>query len=381
MHETTDTIAVFLLGNQQPGVAARHAQRQRGLHVLGDIDGDDRRRRRHHLAGLLLVEVKDAREHAGLALVDLAALVRLCDQALELVRGAAAAVLAHVHAQEPQDAICNGRQSDDERMEKRAERLQRPGDSPGDGLGSIDGIELGHHLPRDQLRGGDDREGDDHSHRDRHAMANRVAEGALEDRRERGLAESSNANRGHRHADLYGGDVLVDIVQLCQRERSALRPFLAQQFQTRLARAHERVLGDHEEGVDGDQKRREDELQAVHALPTIPDTHQQPMSPGQRYATATYMAPRRRATSGKIFFVVVHRSGRPAKGSKGDGRKRAPAGWRELPAEYSRLAGGHLYTRPSIWAASWKSASVRPPWECVESVRRTLFQPCTRMSG
>src|SRR4029077_19028927 len=32
-------------------------------------------------------------------------------------------------------------------------------------------------------------------------------------------------------------------------------------------------------------------------------------------------------------------------------------------------------TTASIWPARAKSASVRPPCECVESVRRTLFQP------
>ena len=40
-----------------------------------------------------------------------------------------------------------------------------------------------------------------------------------------------------------------------------------------------------------------------------------------------------------------------------------------------------LRPQPSISRASAKSASVSPPCECVESVRRTLFQPCTRMSG
>ena len=33
------------------------------------------------------------------------------------------------------------------------------------------------------------------------------------------------------------------------------------------ARAHERVLGDHEERVDRDQDGRQDELQAVHGRP------------------------------------------------------------------------------------------------------------------
>src|ERR1700720_2661594 len=46
----------------------------------------------------------------------------------------------------------------------------------------------------------------------------------------------------------------------------------------------------------------------------------------------------------------------------------------------SRLAF-RAQRRPSIRWARRKSASGRPPCECVESVRRTCFQPCTRMSG
>jgi len=49
------------------------------------IDGDDRRDWGHHLAGLLLVQVEDARQHPRLARVDLPAGVGLGDQALELV--------------------------------------------------------------------------------------------------------------------------------------------------------------------------------------------------------------------------------------------------------------------------------------------------------
>ena len=79
-------------------------QPQRGLDVPGHVDGDDGGDRGHHLAGLLLVEVKDAGEHPGLPGVEVPAGVRLGDQALELVGGAAAGFAAHVDAEEPEHA-------------------------------------------------------------------------------------------------------------------------------------------------------------------------------------------------------------------------------------------------------------------------------------
>ena len=110
--------------------------------------------------------------------------------------------------------------------------------------------------------------------------------------------------------------------------------FLAHQLKARPPRAHERVLGDHEEGVDRDQHGREDELGRS-------------LAPGGRYF-------------GKFFVVVIVATATVARGGRMHGRR----------------ASGVVDL-----AASSKSASVRPPSEWVERVRRTLFQPCTRMSG
>ena len=142
---------------------------------------------------------------------------------------------------------------------------QRAGDAAGDRLGVVDRVELGHHLSRDQLGGGDQDERHHHRDQHRHPMAGRVAEGALENVGERRLGERADRDRGHRHADLNGGDVFVDAVELAQRERRPARAFVAHDLQARPARAHERVLGGDEEGVDRDQYGREYELQPVHA--------------------------------------------------------------------------------------------------------------------
>ncbi len=86
MHEPAHAVPVFLLGHHQPRVAAGDAQPQRPLHVLGDVDRHHGGDRRHHLTGLLFVQVEDAREHPRLARVDVPARVGLGDQLLELLR-------------------------------------------------------------------------------------------------------------------------------------------------------------------------------------------------------------------------------------------------------------------------------------------------------
>ena len=83
------TRRVWPLETQQP---------QRRFDVLRDVERDDRRDRRHHLARLLLVQVEDAAEHARLAGVDVPAGVGLGDQALELVGRAPFALPVHVDA-------------------------------------------------------------------------------------------------------------------------------------------------------------------------------------------------------------------------------------------------------------------------------------------
>ncbi len=155
MHEPAHAIAILALDHHESRVAAGDAQLQRGLNILGDVDGDDRRDRGHHLAGLLLVQVEDAGEHPRLAGIELAAGIGLGDQPLELVGRATFPLCAHLDAEQAQDATRDDGQADDHRMEQDAERLQRAGDPAGDRLGAVDRVQLGHHLSRDQLRGGD----------------------------------------------------------------------------------------------------------------------------------------------------------------------------------------------------------------------------------
>ena len=95
-------------------------------------------------------------------------------------------------------------------------------------------------------------------------MAGRAPERALEDVRERGLASAPIPIEVMRDADLDGRDVLVDAVQLLESQRGAPRAFVAHELEARAPGANERVLGDHEERVDRDQERGEDQLQPVH---------------------------------------------------------------------------------------------------------------------
>ena len=80
-----------------------------------------------------------------------------------------------------------------------------------------------------------------------------AAEDRLQQLRQRGLAEEADADRGERDPDLAGGDELVDVVELLERQRGAADAFVAQLLEPLAARADDRELGRDEEAVDRDQ--------------------------------------------------------------------------------------------------------------------------------
>ena len=234
--------------------------------VSDKVDGDHGRDRGHDLARLLLVEVKDAREHAGFADVDLAARGGLGDQALELVRRPALGLGVGVGTEHSQDRFGRRVQHEDERAEQNAEELHRPGDPPGQALRVLDRVELGDDLADDAQGDRDQQVGDHHRHRNRGGVPDRAPQDRLEHVRDRGLAERADADRGHRDPDLTGRDVIADVVYLSERQASTTRPLLGQRLQPRPARTDQRILRDHEEGIDQDQQPGEDDEKGLHRL-------------------------------------------------------------------------------------------------------------------
>ena len=136
-------VVVLVLRDHQARVAGGHAAAQGGLHVLRQVDGHDGGRRRHHLARLLLVQVEDAGEHAGLARVELAAGQRLLDEHLELLgRLALLQPARRLHAHHAEDRVGRAVEDDDERVEDAGEEVQRPRHEPRRALGGLDRPDL-----------------------------------------------------------------------------------------------------------------------------------------------------------------------------------------------------------------------------------------------
>ena len=283
------------------------AQLQRGLHVLGDVDRHDRRDRGHHLTGLLLVQVKDAREHACLPRVEVPAGMGLGDQALELIRRAAARCSRFMSTPSSlRIRVGNRRQAEDDRAEQDAERPAAAGRCGG----------------RPTRRG-----------RSRRTLApSRRRSAARRSRsRRRSPRRSRRPRRGRvlppralpaaraRASGVASAPIPIEVIvtPICTAEMYSLmrsscssasagaaQRLLAHQLQTRAAGAHERILGDHEERVDRDQHGREDQLQ-----PT-------PDRSGRR--------PRRdrpRCYSGRLVFA--HRWPAPSQTVAGAARRRS----------------------------------------------------------
>ena len=106
-----------ILDNDQPRVAGGDGSTQRVSDRLGDVDGHDRRNRRHHLARLLLVQVEDAGQHLGLADVELTASLRLGDEPLELLGRAVRGLGVGIDAEPAQHPLRGGVEREDERPE------------------------------------------------------------------------------------------------------------------------------------------------------------------------------------------------------------------------------------------------------------------------
>ena len=142
-----------------------------------------------------------------------------------------------------------------------------------------------------------------------------------------------------------------------EREPRALAPSSRICLEHRAARAHERVLGDHEERVDRDQHGREDDSQSVHAATSTravlrPAPRE---APEIRRLVGPVRAELLRGSSSSSFILCRH-----AKGSKAPRRKREEsfARWTSGRGALNRQHGP---TGSSMLPASAKSAAVSPP--------------------
>ena len=131
---------------------------------LGDVDRDDRRDRRHHLARLLLVKMEDAGQHLRLADVELAARLGLGDQPLELLGRAVRGLGVGIDAEPAQHPLRGGVEREDERPEDDDEGPHGRRDPPGEALGVLNRVELGDDLADGALEERDQHVGDHHAH-------------------------------------------------------------------------------------------------------------------------------------------------------------------------------------------------------------------------
>jgi hypothetical protein len=121
------------------------------------------------------------------------------------------------------------------------------------GLKMNDRVDLRHLLAEGDVQRGRDQVGEAERDRQRCVVRDRRAEHVLEQARDRRLAEETDAQRGHRDAELARGQVFVDPVDLLEHERGAAAAIVAELLDASLRGAHQRELRGHEESVQGNQ--------------------------------------------------------------------------------------------------------------------------------
>ena len=224
-------------------------------------------------------------------------------------------------------------QRPDQRAERDAEPLQRPGDAQRRALGMDDRVDLRHLLAEGDVeavvRGR--RWSRDRQRATPCRSSRRTRPRAA---RDRGLAQEADAQRGHRDPELAGRQVLVDPVDLLRASAAPRTPSSLHLLEPWLAGAHEART-----------RRPRRSRWRPPAQPLPPGT--KALSLGSARARDRGPAP---ATSRKL--VVAH------------------------SAKRARVAGG--YATPSILPANTKSFSVSPPSEWVLIVTVTLFHEISR---
>ena len=75
-------------------------------------------------------------------------------------------------------------------------------------------------------------------------------------RGDRGLAQEADADRGHRDAELAGGQDLVELLELLEHLVDSGLAVLGERLEAPAARAHERELGGNEEAVEQHEEQQ-----------------------------------------------------------------------------------------------------------------------------
>ena len=227
------------------------------------VDRDDRRDRRHHFAGLLLVQVEDAAEHPGLPGIERAAAGRRLDDLAQVGAGVLLVQVPRVDAEEPNDRVRCVVEQVGERRAQGAEYVERPREQACGCLSLRDREHL-----RDLLADGDmERRRDRERDRDRDPVrAGPVAEQRLEQVGDRRLAEEADAQRGECDPELARGERLVDLVELLEDLLGTRLTLLGERLDPARATAHERELGRDEEPVEDHEQNQEEEEERRHRV-------------------------------------------------------------------------------------------------------------------
>ncbi len=105
----------------------------------------------------------------------------------------------------------------------------------------------------------DDAEREGHGDDRRRRVADPAVERRLDQLRDRGLAEEADRQRGERDPDLRGRDVLVDVIELLERDLRPPVALVGEALHPRGPRPDDRELGRDEVPVDEHEDEDEEE--------------------------------------------------------------------------------------------------------------------------
>ncbi len=253
--------------DEEPGARRLLQGRGNPLPSVGETDPLGPVDRDHGVGDLELPEVEEVLEEEEPPERQGAPLLREAQDEPELLLGVVPLpAVRHVDPQEPQDPVLSGVQHRHRGVEDLPEEVEGPGDPQGRLLRSPDRHGLRDELPEEDVEEGDQEERQ--SHRDR-VGDGRPPEGLpgekrADEPRERRFPQPPEPQARDGDPQLADGKIRVELFHDPLRELRPPVPGRGELRQARRAHLDDRELRQDEEGVQGQEERRQEQVDDSH---------------------------------------------------------------------------------------------------------------------
>ena len=243
----------------EAGVFGLDGELEIGLEVVFHIERDHQISWGHDVADAAVIESEDVKEDVFFGGCDIAGFFAFSDDVAEFFFGMGELGFGDgLDFKEPLEEVVGGAVEDpDGGFEEEVKEVEGGADGEGGLEGLANGEGFGHQLTKDDVEEGDDAVSEEvgAAGDDSFVLNAEVEETGLDEAIDEGLAEAAKGNAGEGDAELGGGKVTVQMVDLMTGESGAATAFAGGGLELGAAHFDDGKLGGHKEGVEQDEKK------------------------------------------------------------------------------------------------------------------------------